>query len=102
MLPTHATFPDGSLSTEAGIMEMDERMKTGRLKVASHLNEWFEEFRLYHRKDGALVKVDDDLMSATRVAIMAKRFARNVPIGSHAVRRQQSGMARDIDFDLFA
>lgn len=75
MLGHHSTFPDGSNSTEAGITEMDERMKTGRFKVARHLQDWFEEFRLYHRKDGLIVKVRDDLMSATRVAVMAKRFA---------------------------
>jgi phage terminase large subunit-like protein len=75
MLPEHATFSDGSNSTEAGVTEMDERFKTGRLKVARHLTEWFEEFRLYHRKDGLIVKIRDDLMSATRVAIMAKRKA---------------------------
>jgi hypothetical protein len=30
----HATWPDGSVSTEAGIAEWDEREQTGRLKVA--------------------------------------------------------------------
>jgi hypothetical protein len=34
MLPEHATWPDGSVSTEAGILEWDEREQTGRLKVA--------------------------------------------------------------------
>lgn len=28
-------------------------MESGRFKVFKHLNDWFEEFRLYHRKDGA-------------------------------------------------
>jgi hypothetical protein len=27
MQPTHATWPDGSISTEAGLLEMDEREK---------------------------------------------------------------------------
>lgn len=77
MLPTHAVWPDGGNSTEAGILEMDDRFRTGRLKVASHLEPWFEEFREYHREDGKIVKVRDDLMSATRILVMAKRFARN-------------------------
>jgi hypothetical protein len=34
-----------------------------------------EEFRLFHRKDGKDVKEGDDLMSATRYAIMMLRFA---------------------------
>lgn len=75
MLSGHATFTDGSNSTEAGIAEMDERFKTGKLKVARPLGDWWEEFRLYHRKDGLIVKVRDDLMSATRVLVMAKRHA---------------------------
>ena len=62
-------------SVEAGLIEMLERMQTGRFKVFSHLNEWFEEFRMYHRKDGKVVKVDDDLMAATRYAYMMRRFA---------------------------
>jgi hypothetical protein len=40
-----------------------------------HLNEWFEEFRLYHRKDGRVHKEGDDLMSATRYAVMMLRYA---------------------------
>ena len=75
MLPNHATFDDGSNGLEAGISEMLDRMLTGRFKVFSHLNDWFEEFRLYHRKDGLIVKLNDDLLSATRYAIMMRRFA---------------------------
>jgi hypothetical protein len=86
-MSTHATWPEGGISTEAGIQEMFERMKTERLKVASHLQPWFEEFISYHRKDGIIVKERDDLMSATRIAVMAKRFARIGPIGSRAGRR---------------
>jgi phage terminase large subunit-like protein len=66
----------GGNGVEAGLMDMLDRMQTGRLKVAAHLNDWFEEFRLYHRKDGKLVKLDDDLMSATRYLIMMLRFAK--------------------------
>lgn len=76
ILHEHATWPEGGLSTEAGVQEMIERMTTGRFKVASHLSEWFEEFRTYHRKDGLIVKLNDDILSATRVAIMMKRFAK--------------------------
>lgn len=81
MLHEHATFAEGGYSTEAGVMEMQSRLAEGKLKVASHLSQWFEEYRQYHRKDGLIVKVNDDLMSATRIAIMAKRFARAVPLG---------------------
>jgi hypothetical protein len=40
------------------------------------LADWWEEFRLYHRNDGKIVKEGDDLMSATRYAIMCLRFAK--------------------------
>lgn len=75
MLGTPAQFPDGGNGVEAGVMLILERMQTGRFKVFAHLNEWFEEFRLYHRKEGLIVKERDDLMDATRYAIMCLRFA---------------------------
>lgn len=81
MCPSHAQFETGGYSTEAGVMEMDQRMKSGRLKVAAHLGDWFEEFNNYHRKDGLIVKERDDLMSATRIAVMAKRMAKMVLLG---------------------
>lgn len=102
MLPDHATWPDGSVSTEAGIAEMLERMETGRLKVAAHLADWLEEFRLYHRKDGQIVKLRDDLMSATRVGIMMKRYGRAVALGGNVGgTRKRQQYAEGLDFDVF-
>ena len=66
---------DGGFGTEAGIMALLDRMQTGRFKVAKHLADWWEEFRLYHREDGKIVKVGDDLMSATRTGVMMLRHA---------------------------
>ncbi len=79
MLPERATFDDGTNGVEAGIMEMLDRMKSGRLRVADHLNDWWDEYRTYHRKDGLIVKEGDDLMSATRYGIMMLRFAITKP-----------------------
>lgn len=79
MLPERATFPDGTNGVEAGLMDMLTRMQTGRLKVFNHLEDWLEEFRLYHRKDGRVVKEHDDLMSATRYGVMSLRFAQTEP-----------------------
>jgi phage terminase large subunit-like protein len=103
MLSDHATWPDGGFSTEAGILEWDEREKTGRLKVAAHLSDWLEERRFYHRKDGQIVKLKDDLMSATRVGIMSKRFARAVSLGKeNAVVASLPGtVAVGTNFDVF-
>jgi phage terminase large subunit-like protein len=64
-----------SVSVEAGLMDMLNRMQSGRFKVFKSHNDWWEEFRLYHRKDGKVVKEGDDLMCATRYAIMMLRHA---------------------------
>jgi hypothetical protein len=71
-------FDDGTSGLEAGVADMLDRMQTGRLKVFTHLSDWFEEFNLYHRKEGLIVKLNDDLMSATRYAMMMKRFASTI------------------------
>lgn len=79
MLHERAQFEDGSVSVEAGLMDMLDRMRTGRFKVFSHLEDWFAEFRVYHRKDGLVVKKQDDLMAATRYALMMLRYATTKP-----------------------
>ena len=99
MLPHHATFIDGSNSTELGIMQMTERMTTNRFKVFASCTDWFEEYRTYHRKDGQLVKIMDDIMSATRVAIMQLRSAKAVMYLGDEDKNQT--MAKGLDFDLF-
>lgn len=77
MLDERAQYEDTrGNSTEAGIQDLLSHMQTGRFKVFKHLNDWFEEFRLYHRKEGKLVKERDDLMSATRYAHVMRRFAK--------------------------
>jgi phage terminase large subunit-like protein len=87
MLPDKATHAPkdsdkegtGGNGVEAGVLEMLDRMQTGRWKVFSHLSDWFEEFRMYHRKDGKIVKEMDDLLSSSRYAMMMKRFAITKP-----------------------
>ena len=37
MLHEHSQFEDGSVSVEAGLMDMLARMQTGRFKVFKHL-----------------------------------------------------------------
>lgn len=75
LLPEKATHTAGGFGLEAGIMDMLERMQSGRFKVSAHLEDWWQEFRLYHRKDGRIVKERDDLMSATRIALMMLRYS---------------------------
>lgn len=66
-------------SVEAGVMMMFDDMKRGKFKVFKGLDDWFSEFRLYHRKDGLIVKLQDDLLSATRYAYVMKRYAATPP-----------------------
>jgi hypothetical protein len=75
MLKERATFEDGGSGVEAGVIGILDRMQTGRFKVFRHLADWFAEKRHYHRKDGKIVKERDDLISATRYAVMMLRFA---------------------------
>jgi len=71
-----ASWPTGGNSVEAGLVELYSRMEKGTFKVFSHLTPWFEEKMNYHRKeDGTIVKVNDDILSATRYAYMMRRFA---------------------------
>lgn len=87
MMPERATFEDGSFSVEAGVLEMLDRMLTGRFKVFSSCGMWFGEMRLYHRDEdtGLIVKENDDLISASRYAYMMRR---------HAVTKPQPRRAR--------
>ena len=75
MLETHATDEQGSVSVEAGIQRLRERMRTHRIKISPHLHDFWSEYRLYHRKDGKIVKSNDHLLDALRYAEMMKRFA---------------------------
>lgn len=92
MLPTWFTNPptvnqkegEGGNSVEDGVQAMYTAMEQGNFKVFKHLMPWFQEFRLYHRKDGVIVKILDDLMAATRYAYQSRRFAK-----SRTMRRRQ-------------
>lgn len=71
-----ATFKEGGYGTEDGIMEMLDRMRTGRWKVLETCVRWREEAGTYHRKKGKIVKERDDLLSASRIGMMMVRYAR--------------------------
>jgi hypothetical protein len=108
MLSDHARFEDGSVSTERGILEIWQRMTTNRFKVASTQLNWFEEFRSYHRKNNQVVKLYDDLMSATRIGVMALKSAKQVPLGSkrppqmsNAELNSDEAIRKRSSFDIF-
>lgn len=87
MLPDKATNPydpsqgqeegQGGNSVEASLLSMYERMEQGRWKVFKTCRAWLEERRTYHRDEkGKLVKLRDDVISASRAAHMMLRFSR--------------------------
>lgn len=94
MMVEHSKFPDGSIGFEAGISEMLDRMQTGRWKVFRNCDKWLEEFRMYHRENGLVVKEGDDLLSASRVGMMSIRFARVKPQQNRVI---QSGGFTPLD-----
>jgi phage terminase large subunit-like protein len=101
MRPSHATFDGGGFVFENGIDDMQLRFASKRLLVADHLSEFFDEYQGYHREKGLVVKVDDDLISATRQAVMDIRFAKT-PERFPAYRRvEEPAICDGVDFDVF-
>lgn len=101
MLGFSARYDDdrgGGMSSEPIIQSTIERMKTGRFKVFDTCQEWFEEFRMYHRKDGKIVARKDDLLKATDYAHMMLRFAlTEIESSSDATNRVSTAVGVDYD-----
>ncbi len=72
----HAQFESGENGVEGAIAVTQDRLASGRLKVAKHLVDWWDEYRTYHRDNGKVVAENDDLMKATHYALMMLRYAR--------------------------
>lgn len=103
MMGERATYPNGSNSVEAGVMEILDRMKTGRFRVFSDCVNFLEEFRLYHRKDGKIVKERDDIISAARYGLMMLRHARILGKDGKLPKLGLSGRVDDWDvFSVFS
>lgn len=68
---------DAQKTITAGIMEVYQRLTSGRLKVFSTMRCWLMEFRQYHRNDdGKIAQTPDHLMDDTRYIVMGtKHFA---------------------------
>lgn len=74
----------GGQGVEVGIMAMLTAMEEGRFKVFSSCQQWFEEKGTYHRKDGQIVALRDDLMSASRYAYQSRRYSGTRPVARRA------------------
>lgn len=104
MLPDHATWPDGGFSTEVAVAELTDRCETGRFLVIDNPENqaFLAEYRQYHRTEGQLVRVDDDILSALFKTLMMKRSARQVPLGpARPGGGWQPQRQVSTDFDVF-
>lgn len=90
MLPKSAHYkPDFGLKPKLGpqpqepiILDIYERIQSGKFKVFSNCSDFFEEYRSYHREDGKIVSRDDDVIKAVFYAVMMKRYASPRVIGT--------------------
>ena len=100
MRPHHAEFASGGFNFEAGIDAMANRFRARKLLIAAHLYQVFEEYQGYHRSEGIVEKIDDDLLSAIRVLCMD---IRNAKTSEHFLRSRRSvgpQLCTGIDFPL--
>ena len=64
---------DGTRFVEPGIQQLNDRMRTDRFKVVDTCEDFFREKRLYHRENGQIVKMNDDILDAVRYGAMMIR-----------------------------
>jgi hypothetical protein len=112
---THANLKGvAANSLEGGVQEIDLREKNGKWKVSRSCVCYLEERRLYHRKDGEIVRLRDDVLSAARYGAMMRRLFKPFdecdswsagaawPSGTGGMRRSGGPtIARDVDYDPF-
>lgn len=70
----------GGNGVEVGLLEMWQRMETGRFKVHRNCINFLSEIRQYHRKDGIIQPKKDDTIDAARIAVMSLRWAITEPV----------------------
>ena len=101
MLPQRSMDEHGNAGVEASVAELLHRMQTRRFKVFPTCVPFLEEFRLYHRKNGLIIKERDDVISAVRYALMCLRFAQTLDGRRAGTKRNasrgQAPIARGVD-----
>ena len=88
MPSTHVTFAGGGYSLPAGVLEMERRFQSGKLRIARWLLPLVrDEYEAYHYNErGDIVREDDHVLDAIRVLMMGIRFMR--PQNELDVRRR--------------
>jgi phage terminase large subunit-like protein len=76
--PPTADGKAGGNGVEYGLHWMLTKMQEGKLKVFSTLRKWLQEKDTYHRVDGKLIKLNDDLQAASRYGLLClERFGQS-------------------------
>ncbi len=71
----------GAQGSERFVGDIEERIRTGRFKVFPHQDEFFEEYRNYHRDEKQkIVSFKDDIISALKYAMIELRHAKTKPM----------------------
>jgi len=78
MMASHATHAKAHAgvaanSLEAGVYEINLREQHGKWKVFRSCVNYLEERRSYHRKDGEIARVRDDVLAAARYGMMMRQ-----------------------------
>lgn len=69
----------GAMPVEPIVSEMITRIEGGRFKIFSTCGDWAEEQRMFHRKQGKIVAIKDDVIKAQLYGLMELRHARVKP-----------------------
>lgn len=94
MLPISARWEidkGGGQSVEGIVMFVQGLERSGRIKYFRQNAEFLGERQMYHRKDGKIVKKDDDIISAMHYCIMMLRLGFGARIGDFDRYKQDEG-----------
>lgn len=81
--PPASDGKSGGNSVEYGLHWMLTKMQEGKLKVFSTCRKWLQEKATYHRDNGKVIALDDDMISASRYAFLSlDRFGTTGQIGN--------------------
>lgn len=95
------TLHNANKAVDAGLLNVFQRLSTGRLRVSKNMANWLSEFRIYRRNDkGRIVKENDHLMDATRYLVMGVDLFQQIPVDLYK-SKLGNGSRADMGYDMF-
>jgi len=85
--PAPGSKGKGDIKIEPGINALHQAMQNSQFKVFNTCTQTIEEKNQYHRVDGVIYAVDDDLMSALRYAFQSRHKYAKTQVESDANNR---------------